>query len=99
MGDPLFGADVAGAAEWWLQAALRGLGAPNWDRYTLHCLRRGVARELVENGGTAADLCRAGSWSTSGAFARYLDLRSLESQAAAAAQGALDFEGDSENDI
>ncbi len=48
---------------------------------------------------TAADLCRAGSWSTSGAFARYLDLRSLESQAAAAAQGALDFEGDSENDI
>ena len=98
VGGRLFSAQIAQRAGEWLRSVLRTLQIKNWDRYTLHCLRRGAARELVERGGTAADLCLAGSWGSNRAFARYLDLRALEGQAASTAQN-IEIPGESDSEV
>ena len=79
VGKNLFGDGVSKRAEIWLQQALTEKGVDRADRFTLHSLRRGAAREMVRKGGTAADLCVAGSWGTEKALRRYLDIQEIES--------------------
>ena len=69
----------------WLRAGLTAMAVSNADRYTLHSLRRGAARELVAKGGSKADLCQAGSWTSQKSAKIYLDLVQLEADAAASA--------------
>lgn len=83
IGDRLFADGIAARAAEWLRRGLRDIGVPRWDRYTLHALRRGAARALVEKGGDLADLCRAGSWNSSAVLKFYLDMKDLEKRALA----------------
>ena len=93
VGSALFLPGVARRAAEWLRAGLRELGVPRWDRFSLHALRRGAARALVERGGDLADLCRAGSWSSTAALRFYLDMRDVERRALEAGVSSSDEEG------
>ena len=67
-----------------LLASLRGrltlLGTPNPAEYGLQSLRRGHAQQLLDDGGTLADVLKAGQWS-SPAFLLYLDYAEVEQTA------------------
>ena len=80
-GDSLFPSGIAARAGEWLRAGLREVGVLRWDRYSLHALRRGAARALVEKGGDLADLCRAGSWSSTAVLKFYLGMKDVERRA------------------
>ena len=67
-------ADSSGA---WLKVALEARGVPNFDKYTLHSLRRGAAQALVEKGCDLATLLMAGGWRSS-AFRSYMDMAGIE---------------------
>ena len=67
---------ISGAAEW-LRIALEARGVPHGDKFGLHALRRGAARELVSAGGGLPTLLKAGGW-RSAAFKSYLDMMGLE---------------------
>ena len=47
------------------------LGFPEADKLGSHALRRGMAQDIVDSGGTLATLLRAGDWKSS-AFVQYL---------------------------
>jgi len=74
-------AATGGAA---LRASLRRrltlLGVPDAMSYGLQSLRRGHAQQIVDDGGSLADVLRAGQWS-SPAFMLYLDMAEVESAA------------------
>ena len=57
--------------------ALAARDVPAAESFGLHSLRRGAARELVDQGGDLATLLRAGGWK-SAAFRSYLDLVGVE---------------------
>ena len=57
--------------------------------FTLHCFRRGHARDLCEAGNNLAVILRAGGW-TSSAFLAYLDLQKLSDDAVAATADQVD---------
>ena len=91
-GDRLFPVGFGGPVLWWLRMALEARGVAHSDRFGLHSLRRGAARELVDRGGDLATLLRAGGWKSS-AFRSYLDMVGLENTVCQAGLEAL-FEGE-----
>ena len=76
-GQPLFDENIAARSLVWLKIALEARDVPNFERYTLHSLRRGAAQALIQNGGDLATLLRAGGWRGS-AFRVYLDMIGVE---------------------
>ena len=62
----------------WLRTKLAAMEVPRPERYGLHSLRRGAAREFAARGGSAAELCLAGSWSSAKAYQKYLSVQRLE---------------------
>ena len=56
------------------------LGVPNFHEFGLHSLRRGQAQQILDDGGSLADVLRAGQWS-SPAFLLYLDFAEVEQEA------------------
>ena len=57
------------------------VGLPEAERLGSHSLRRGMARDIVDSGGSLATLLRAGDW-TSSAFVQYLRDNQMEELAA-----------------
>ena len=76
-GARIFADNIAHTSSIWLRVAAEANRLDNFDKYTLHSLRRGAAQALVAKGGGLATLLRAGSWK-SGAFRTYLDLVGVE---------------------
>ena len=56
------------------------LGIPNATEYGLQSFRRGRAQQILDDGGTLADVLRAGQWS-SPAFLLYADYAEVECSA------------------
>ena len=56
------------------------LGVPNSLEYGLQSLRRGHAQQILDDGGTLADVLKAGQWA-SPAFLLYLDYTDVEQAA------------------
>ena len=63
-----------------LRQALGAARIPNAERYTLHCMRRGAARAVIQHGGTLADVLRACGWK-SATFKLYLEMTGVEAMA------------------
>ena len=95
-GEPIFPAGIAEAARSWLRIALQARGAPDYERYTLHSLRRGGAQEIISSGGDLSTLLKAGGWRSS-AFRAYLDLVGLENSVVSQSISSLfDLDEDAE---
>ena len=58
------------------------LGIPSADKLGTHALRRGMARDVLDAGGSLATLMRAGDW-RSAAYVQYLRDNQVEECAAA----------------
>ena len=54
--------------------------APNFHEFGLHSLRRGQPQQILDDGGSLADVLRACQWS-SPAFLLYLDFAEVEQEA------------------
>ena len=87
-GKPLFLHSIAHSAGMWLKVALEARGVPDFEKFTLHSLRRGAAQTLLLNGGDLPTLLRAGGWRSS-AFKSYLDLMGLENAVVTASLNTL----------
>ena len=85
---PLFPQNIAHSAGIWLKIALEARNVPDFDKYTLHSLRRGAAQTLLENGSDLPTLLRAGGWK-SNAFKANLDLMGLENAVVRASLNTL----------
>ena len=68
---------------------------PEPDKIGTHAFRRGMAQDIIDNGGSLAVLLRAGEWNSS-AFLKYL--RQSQPQEAAVAQAVIHL-SDSEDDL
>jgi len=56
------------------------LGIPEAHAYGLQSFRRGAAQQILDDGGSLADILKAGQWSSS-AFNLYLDMAEIEATA------------------
>ena len=63
-----------------LRQALGAANVPDAERYTLHCIRRGAARAVIQQGGTLGDVLRACSWQST-TFKLYLEMTGVEATA------------------
>ena len=70
-----------------LRCDATALELPHVERLSTHALRRGMARDIVDAGGSLVTLLRAGEW-RSGAFAAYL--REHRTEEAAVSQLVID---------
>lgn len=94
-----FGTYTGETARRTLRHMLEVLGRPDHWKYGTHCLRRGHACDLQENGGTLRQILEAGDW-RSPAYLQYLNMTVLERESTSEAHGAmLDiFDNESDND-
>ena len=79
---------IAESALAWLRYGLSARSTPHAMEFTLHSLRRGSARAIMDKGGDLSILLNAGSWKSS-AFKSYLDMEGLESRVVGATMNAL----------
>ena len=63
-----------------LREDARTVGLPQFDQLGSHAFRRGMARDIVDGGGSLATLLRAGEW-RSAAFVAYLKEHHAEDNA------------------
>ena len=70
-----------------LRRLTAAVGIPNAQRLGSHALRRGMARDILDAGGTLSKVLRAGDW-RSAAFVQYL--RENQSQELAIASLVID---------